>query len=149
MSYHVRVIGHMDLDVSGQRWSPELVGDGEGNCLVPLVDLKLLWYEDRRLPSTLLSPSGVVTRWSRSPAARLSSSSCLTLSTLLSYRHPLGRVGRWYGIGIFVVLLDGRGQLIDQHDGIFMREVKSCQVGMEWGRLSTWSDWSSRRLVCG
>ena len=139
----------MDLDVPGRCGSPESVGDGERNRLVPLVDLKVLRYEDRRWLSPLLSACGVVARWSRSVVARLSSDSCLTSSTSSSYRHPLGRVGRRYCIGIFVVLLDGRGQLIDQRDGVFMREAKSRQVGITRGRLSTWSDWSSRRLVLG
>ena len=146
-SYDVRIIGHVDLDKSGQGWTTELVGDGEGYRLVPLVDLKILWDEDWRLPSALLSTCGVVARWSRSSVARLSSDSCLTLSTLSSYCHPLGRVGRRYGVSIFVVLLDSRGQLIDQRDGVFTREAKSHQVGSEWGRLSTRSDRSSRRLV--
>ena len=139
----------MDLDVPGWRWASESVGDGEGYRLVPLVDLKILWDEDwRRLPA-LLSAGGIVARWLRSSIARLSSDSCLTSSTSSSYRHPLGRVGRWYCAGIFVVLLDGRGQLIDQRDGVFTREAKSCQVGSDWGRLLTRSDRSSCRLVLG
>ena len=148
-SYNVRVTSHIDLDVSGWCGAPEPVGDGERNRLVPLVDLKVLRDEDRRLLSSLLSACGVVARWSRSVVARLSSDSCLTSSTSSSYRHPLGRVGRRYGAGIFVVLLDGRGQLIDQCDGVFTREAKSCQVGRARGRLSTQSERSSRRLVRG
>ena len=145
--YDVRVIGHVDLDEPGWGWTTELVGDGEGYRLVPLVDLKILQDEDRRWLSTLLSAGGIVARWSRSPVARLSSDSCLTSSTSSSYHHPLGRVGRRYCVGIFIVLLDGRGQLSDQRDSVFTREAKSCQVGIEQGRLSTRSDRSSRRLV--
>ena len=140
--YDVRVTGHVDPDVAGGRGSPEPVGDGEGNRLVPLIDLKVLRHKDRRLLPALLSAGGIVARWLRSPVARLSSDSCLTSSTSSSYRHPLGRVGRRYRVGIFVVLLDGCGQLIDQRDGIFTREAKSCQVGSDRGRLSTWSDLS-------
>ena len=139
----------MDLDVPGWRWASESVGDGEGYRLVPLVDLKILRDEDRRRLSALLSAGGIVARWSRSSVTRLSSDSCLTSSTSSSYRHPLGRVGRQYCVGIFVVLLDGQGQLIDQRDGVFTREAKSRQVGSNWGRLSTRSDWSLRRLVLG
>ena len=139
----------MDLDVADWCGAPELVSDGEGNHLVPLIDLKVLWDEDRCRLLSLISTCGIVARWSRSPIARLSSDSCLTSLTSSSYRHPLGRVGRWYCISIFVVLLDGRGQLIDQHDSVFTREAKSCQVGSEWGRLSTRLDRSSRRLVLG
>ena len=106
-SYDVRVTGHVDLDVSGRHRAPELVGDGEGYRLVPLIDLKVLRDEDRCWLSALLSACGVVARWSRGSAARRSSGSCLTPSTSLSYRHPLGRVGRRYCVGIFVVLLDG------------------------------------------
>ena len=147
--YDVWVTSHVDLDESGGGWTTELVGDGEGYRLVPLVDLKILRDEDRcRLPA-LLSACGIVARWSRSSIARLSSDSCLTSSTSSSYRHPLGRVGRRYCFGIFVVLLDGRGQLVDQCDGVFTREAKSRQVGSERGRLSTRSDRSSRRLVLG
>ena len=109
-SYDVRVTGHVDLDVSGWRWTPEPVGDGEGYRLVPFIDLKVLQDEDQRRLSTLLPACGVVARWSRSIIARLSSDSCLTSSTSSSYRHPLGRVGRRYCVGIFVVLLDGQGQ---------------------------------------
>ena len=132
----------MDPDVASWHWASKLICDGEGYRLVPLVDLKILWDEDQCLLPVLLSMCGVVTRWSRSPVTRLSSDSCLTSSTLSSYRHPLGRVGRWYCVGIFVVLLDGRGQLIDQCDGVFTREAKSCQVRIERGRLSTWSEQS-------
>ena len=139
----------MDLDIPGWRWVSESVSDGEGYCLVPLVDLKILRDEDRRRLSVLLSAGGVVARWSRSVVARLSSDSCLTSSTSSSYRHPLGRVGRRYCIGICVVLLDGRGQLIDQRDGVFTHEVKSRQVRSDRGRLSTRLDRSSRRLVLG
>ena len=145
--YDVRVIGHVDLDEPGWCGATELVGDGEGYHLVPLVDLKVLRDENRCQLPALLSACGIVARWSRSPVARLSSDSCLTSSTSSLYRHPLGRVGRRYCVGIFVVLLDGRGQLIDQRDGVFTREAKSCQVGIERGRLSTRSDQSSRRLV--
>ena len=109
----------MDLDESGGGWTTELVGDGEGYRLVPLVDLKILWDEDQRLLSALLLACGIVARWSRSPVARLSSNSCLTSSMSSSYRHPLGRAGTRYCVGIFVVLLDGRGQLINQRDSVF------------------------------
>ena len=139
----------MDLDILGWRGAPKPVGDGEGYRSVPLVDLKILRDEDRCLLPALLPMGGIVARWSRSPVARLSSNSCLTSSMSSSYHHPLGRVGRQYGVGIFVVLLDGRGQLIDQCDGVFTREAKSRQVGSEWGRLSTRSDRSSCRLVLG
>ena len=139
----------MDLDVPGRRGATELVSDGEGYRSVPLVDLKVLWYEEWCALPTLLSPRGVVAGWLRSVIAGLSSDSCLTSFTSSSYLHPLGRVGRWYCVGIFVVLLDGQGQLIDQRDSIFTREAKSCQVGSEQGSLSTWSDRSSHRVVCG
>ena len=148
-SCHVRVTVHGDPDVPGWCGATEPVGDGEWNRLVPLVDLKILRDEDRRWLSTLFSAGRVVAGWSRSVVARLSSDSCLTSSTSSSYRHPLGRVGRRYCVGIFVVLLDGRGQLIDQRCGVFTRDAKSCQVGSDRGRLSTRSDRSSRRLVLG
>ena len=148
-SYHVWVTGHMDPNVSGRRRASEPVGDGEGYRLVPLVDLKVLRDEDWRWLSMLIATGGIVARWLRCVPARLSSGSCLTSSTSSSYRHPLGRVGRQYGVGIFVVLLDGQGQLIDQCDSVFTREAKSCQVGMDRGRLSTRSDRSSRRFVLG
>ena len=106
-SYHVRVTGHVDLDISGGRWMPKSVGDGEEYRLVPLIDLKVLRDKDRRWLPALLSACGVVARWSRSSVARLSSNSCLTSSMSSSYRHPLGRVGRRYRVGIFVVLLYG------------------------------------------
>ena len=106
--YNVRVTSHVDLDESGGSWTTELVGDGEGYRLVPLVDLKVLRDEDWRWLSALLSSGSIVARWSRSSVARLSSDSCLTSPTSSSYRRPLGRVGRRYCIGIFVVLLDGR-----------------------------------------
>ena len=106
--YDVQVIGHVDLDVAGQRGAPELVSDGEGYRLVPLVDLKFLWDKDWRLLSRLLPACSVVAGWLRSSIAGLSSDSCLTSSMSSSYRHPLGRVGWQYCIGIFVVLLDGR-----------------------------------------
>ena len=147
--YHVRVTGHVDPDIPGWCGVPKPVSDGEGYRPIPLVDLKILRDEDRRRLSVLLSACGVVTRWSRGPIARLSSDSVLTSPTSSSYRHPLGRVGRRYCIGIFVVLLDGQGQLIDQRDGVFTREVKSRQVRSDRGRLSTRSDRSSRRLVLG
>ena len=145
--YDVWVTGHVDLDESGRGQMTELVGDGEGYRLVPLVDLKILQDEDWCQLLALLSTCGMVARGSSSSIARLSSDSCLTSSTSSSYHHPLGRVGRRYCIGIFVVLLDGRGQLIDQCDGIFTREAKSRQVGSERGRLSTRLDRSSRRLI--
>ena len=148
-SYDVQVIGHVDLDVPGRRGAAELVCDGEGYRSIPLVDLKVLWYEERHALPTLHPLRGVVAGRSRDAIARSSCSSCLTLLASSSYLHPLGRVGRWYCIGIFVVLLDGRGQLIDQRDGVFTCEAKSCQVGSERGRLSTRSDRSSCRLVCG
>ena len=148
-SYDVWVIGHVDLDVPGWRGVTELVSDSEGNRLVPLVDLKILRYEDRHWLSMLPSTCCVVAGQSRSSIAGSSSDSCLTSSTSSSYLHPLGRVGRRYCFDIFIILLDGRGQLIDQRDGIFTREAKSCQVGSERGRLSTWSERSSRRLICG
>ena len=121
----------MDLDESGGGGATELVEDGEGYHLVPLVDLKILRYEDRRLLATLSSMRCVVTGQSSSSIAGSSSNSCLTSAVSSLYLHPLGRVGRRNCVGIFVALLDGRGQLIDQHNGVFTREAKSCQVGSE------------------
>ena len=148
-SYNVQVIGHVDLDVPGRHGAAELVGDGEGYCSIPLVDLKVLRYEEWHMLPMLLPLHGVVAGQLRDAIARSSCSSCLTLLASSSYLHPLGRVGRWYCIGIFVVLLDGRGQLIDQRDGVFTCEAKSCQLGSEWGSLSTRSDRSSRGLIVG
>ena len=62
-SYDVRVTGHVNFDVAGWCWASEAVGDGEGYRLVPLVDLKILRDEDRRLLSALLSACGIVARW--------------------------------------------------------------------------------------
>ena len=106
-SYDVQVIGHVDLDVPGRCGAAELVGDGEGYRSIPLIDLKVLWYEEWHALLTLHPLRGVVAGRSRDAIARSSCSSCLTLLTSSSYLHPLGRVGRWYCIGIFVILLDG------------------------------------------
>ena len=134
----------MNLDVSGGCWSAKLIGNGEGNCSVPLVDLEVFrCLEQHVLPLLACRSCGVVAGWTRCIDSGLFSISRLTSSSSSSYLHPLGRVGQWYGVGIFVILLDGRGRLIDQHDGVFTCEAKSCQVGRERGNSSMPRDWSS------
>ena len=99
----------MNLDVSCGRGMTELVGDGEGYCSVPLVDLEVFRHLERHMLPVLVDVACyVVTGWSRSAITGPSSDSRLTSSTLTSYLHPLGRVGRWYSVSIFVILLDGQ-----------------------------------------
>ena len=99
----------MDLDVSCGHGMTELVGDGEGYCLVPLVDLEVFRrLEQHMLPALVDVACCVINGWLRSAITGPSSDSCLTSSMSSSYLHPLGRVGRWYSVGIFIVLLDGR-----------------------------------------
>ena len=122
-----------------------MVSNGEGYHLVPLVDLEVFRHlEQCMLPGLVGGACGVVTGRVRHINAGSSSTSCLTSPSSSSYLHPLGRVGRQYGIGIFIVLLDGHGQLIDQHDSIFTCELKSCQVGRECGSSSMPWDWSTQ-----
>ena len=126
-------------------WASELVADGEGNHLVPLIDLEI----DRRLDwCSLTSPismghCGVIAEWARQSDIGSINTSCFTSPSMSSYTHPLGRVGRQYLLGIFIVFLDGTGQLINQCDSVCMCEVKSRQVGMDLGSFSGWPDQSS------
>ena len=123
----------MHLDVVCWHWATKVVSDGS----ISLIDLKVHWCLEQCSPTNPSCCShGVVVAWRVSLRHnRLFSTLHLTSLLMSSYTHPLGRVCWQYFAGIFIVLLDGCGQLINQHDGICTQEAKSHQIMSERGKL--------------
>ena len=135
-TYDVRIRGHVYLNVP--RWSRDamLVGDGEGNEVLPYVVDESLggldWSCCARCCCACISRGG---RWPYRFGSRNSSRLPSSLSS--TYTHPLGRslVGRdecWrrYFDGIFVVFIDESGNLSRQRGDVRVREANSGHVGV-------------------
>ena len=141
-TYDVRISGHVNLDEPCWGWDAVLVGDGEGDEVVPdVVDESLGWFERYCCASSHCTRISWGGRWPY--RFGLHNSSCLPSSSSSAYAHPLGRPficwderGCRYFDGIFVVFIDESGNLSCQHGDVRKREMNSGHFGM-WcvGRL--------------